>query len=197
GGDAYYPEEPSPSQSQTHPFFNEGGVEKPERSDEIESLVKPVFSEIADDSITMPRPVLVQFEVENYDDEITSNNAQTSFDVRVDGQRTHFYLWDFKEENDGAIVTLRLKWPLEDDAKISIKPNLPKDVSAEDIKSLIERFESEENFSDDKSARALKSHMTAIAHYEKQNNAEKVLKHMDGFYTLLDHQNENEVISTK
>ncbi len=197
GDDAYHPEEPSPSQSQTHPFFKEGGVKKPERSDEIESLVKPVFGEIADESVTMPRPVLVQFEIENYDDEITNNNAQTSFDVRVDGQRTHFYFWDFKEANDVATVTLRLEWPLEEDAEISIKPNVSKEVSAEDIKSLIERLESEENFSDEESANALKTHMNAIAHYEKQNNKKKVLKHMDSFYILLEHQNENEVISSK
>lgn len=120
GRDAYYPEDPSPTQSQTHPFFRTGGVQKPVRSSEIEALVRPVKCEIAVDSITMPRPVLVQFKLENYDGTITRNNAQSSFELKIDGQQTHFYFWDFEEDNGAAVVTLRLDWPVEEGAEIEI-----------------------------------------------------------------------------
>src|SRR5699024_338746 len=115
---------PSPTESQTHPFFREGGVKKPKRSAEIEALAKPVAADIVDGSITMPRPVLVQFELENYDGLITSNNAQTSFELKIDGQPTHFYFYNLEEDNNVATVTLRLEWPVEDGAGINVKSNV-------------------------------------------------------------------------
>lgn len=120
GRDAYNPADPSPTENQTHPFFRVGGVKKPVRSTEIEALVRPVECEIVDGSITMPRPVLVQFEIENYDDVITRNNVQNSFELMIDGQKTHFYFWDFEEDNNVAKVTLRLDWPIEESAEIDI-----------------------------------------------------------------------------
>lgn len=99
-------------------------MKKPERPAEVETLARPVAGDIVDDSITMPRPVLVQFELENYDDLITSNNAQTSFEVKIDGQPTHFYFYNLEENNDVATVTLRLEWAVEDGAEISVKSNV-------------------------------------------------------------------------
>ena len=197
GRDAYYPADPSPTQSQTHPFFREGGVKKPERPAEIESLVTPVACEIADGSITMPRPVLVQFELENYGGAITLNNAQTSFDVMVDGQRTHFYFWDFEEDNDTAIVTLRLEWPLEEGAEISVKPKVASSISASGMKTVVERFEEEGAFENDGVARSLMVHLTAVSRYEEKELAEKVVKHMESFKKLLDHQKDNALISVE
>lgn len=120
GRDAYNPADPSPTENQAHPFFRVGGVKKPVRPAEIEALVTPVECEIVDGSITMPRPVLVQFELKNCDDVITSNNAQSSFDMKVDGQQTHFFFYDFKEDNNVAKITLRLDWPIEEGSEVEI-----------------------------------------------------------------------------
>jgi len=141
-------EQMTPLQNQTHPFHRTGGVQRPERTPEIEALAAPVAADVVEDSVRIPsRPILVEFEIENFgDNEITNNNAQTSFDLKINGQYTHFYFWNFEvhgEEADveaevdadvevetqveaatatTATVTLRLDWPLERDAVITVIP---------------------------------------------------------------------------
>lgn len=68
-------------------------------------------------------------------------------------------------------------------------------ISAMEIKQQVEHFEEEGEITDDRTARALKTHLTAVSRYEDQERAGKVVKHMKGFKTLLDHQRENELIS--
>lgn len=69
-------------------------------------------------------------------------------------------------------------------------------ISASDVnKLLVERFEEEGELEDEETARALKIHLTAVERFEKQAAAEKVVKHMEGFKRLLDHQQENSLIS--
>src|SRR5699024_11159517 len=46
-----------------------------------------------------------------------------------------------------------------------------------------------------RSARTLTMHVTAVSRYEEQELAEKVVKHMEGFKLLLNHQKENEWLS--
>ncbi|MFJ7936082.1 S8 family serine peptidase [Sporosarcina sp. NPDC096371] len=70
-------------------------------------------------------------------------------------------------------------------------------ISAVSIKSLVERFEKEGEFKNATAARALKTHLSAVVLYEKQEAAEKVVKHMKSFKVLLDHQLENKLISEK
>jgi predicted transcriptional regulator len=68
-------------------------------------------------------------------------------------------------------------------------------ISAAEIKLLVEHFAEEGAFIDDESARALTLHLTAVSYYESQDEAEKVINHMESFKDLLDHQLENELIS--
>lgn len=67
--------------------------------------------------------------------------------------------------------------------------------TAENIKSLVERFEDEGAFTSEVAARALKTHMIAVDRFEKQGDTTKVVKHMNGFNLLLEHQVDNELIS--
>ncbi len=128
GRSPYYPTEDGqpPTKSMTHPFFvvDEDGVMKgvkmPVRPAAIKALVRPVEGKVIDGSITMPRPVLVQFKMEYYGGEITMNNAPSSFELKIDGKLTHFYFWDFEEDNGVAKVTLRLEWPVERGANVEI-----------------------------------------------------------------------------
>ncbi|WP_449355256.1 serine hydrolase domain-containing protein [Virgibacillus natechei] len=62
--------------------------------------------------------------------------------------------------------------------------------SAHAMKALVEDFAAREEFSSEV-AHSLKVHLTAVSHYEDQESAEKVVKHMEGFKSLLDHQQEN------
>ena len=65
------------------------------------------------------------------------------------------------------------------------------------MQELIEQFEAEGGCDSEKTARSLKTHLTAVAQYEKQEATEKVVKHMKSFKILLDYQKENKLISEK
>jgi uncharacterized repeat protein (TIGR02543 family) len=122
GRSAYVPapDGKSPVTVQPHPFLLPGGIKKPVRPAALEALVKPVTGEVVADSITMPRLVLVQFQLENPSGEVTMNNAATSFELKIDGQPTHFYFWTYAEADGVATVTLRLEWPVEEGAVVTV-----------------------------------------------------------------------------
>ena len=65
------------------------------------------------------------------------------------------------------------------------------------IVALVERFEKEGEFKNAQAARALKTHLTAVAQYEKKEAGDKIVKHMKGFKVLLDAQKESKLISDK
>lgn len=70
-------------------------------------------------------------------------------------------------------------------------------TSISDMKILVERFEDEGEFQNDRAVRSLKTHLIALERYEKQEKAEKVIKHLKGFKLLLDQQLDKELISKK
>ncbi|MFJ7936079.1 discoidin domain-containing protein [Sporosarcina sp. NPDC096371] len=71
------------------------------------------------------------------------------------------------------------------------------DVSANNLKALVERLAEDGEFSNQGTARSLQVHLTAVSQYEKQEVAGKVVKHMQSFKLLLDQQFENKLISDK
>lgn len=71
------------------------------------------------------------------------------------------------------------------------------DINSIDIKALVERFEERGEFKSDQDARSLKIHLTAVNRYEEKELSEKVIKHMESFKLLLDHQKEKELISER
>lgn len=81
-------------------------------------------------------------------------------------------------------------------AELNVFRAPPAESSAE-IKVLIERFEEDGEFESESVARALKIHLTAVDRYEREEKAEKVVKHMKSFGQLLDHQKENDSISER
>lgn len=83
------------------------------------------------------------------------------------------------------------------EATFEIQYGLPDGISAAGIKTLVERFKDEGAFANDGAAHALTVHLMAVDHYEKKQEAEKVVKHTEGFKQLLVHQKENESISEK
>lgn len=68
-------------------------------------------------------------------------------------------------------------------------------VTSSDMKALVERLEDEGEIENDHTAHALKMHLTAVDRFERQEAAEKVVKHLHGFQLLLDHQRDNALIS--
>lgn len=70
-------------------------------------------------------------------------------------------------------------------------------TTASGMKERVERYEDDGEFEDSDAVRSLRVHLTAVSHYEEQEQAEKVIKHVEGFQDLLDHQQENDLISEK
>lgn len=68
-------------------------------------------------------------------------------------------------------------------------------LSAANMKKLVNQFMESGAFANDHTARALTMHLSAVSLYEEKGLAEKVVKHMEGFKLLLNHQKENELIS--
>ncbi|GIN74460.1 hypothetical protein J14TS2_49350 [Bacillus sp. J14TS2] len=69
--------------------------------------------------------------------------------------------------------------------------------SALEIKDIIDELDQEGEFESSEVVYALKEHLTAVAHFEKTNKADKVVKHMKGFKGLLDQQKNDKLISSK
>ncbi|MFJ7934450.1 beta-N-acetylglucosaminidase domain-containing protein [Sporosarcina sp. NPDC096371] len=60
--------------------------------------------------------------------------------------------------------------------------------SANSLRELIEQFEKEGQLTNKSAAHALKLHLTAVSQYEKKEEIEKVVKHMENFKLLLSNQ---------
>lgn len=72
----------------------------------------------------------------------------------------------------------------------------PEEINASQIKSIVEELE-EAGEVDSGVAHSLTIHLTAVSHYESKDEAEKVIKHMNGFKQLLNHQRDHQLISEK
>src|SRR5699024_9378587 len=68
-------------------------------------------------------------------------------------------------------------------------------VSAAEMKSLAEELAEAGEFENNSAVRSLTMQLTVVSHYEGKEEAEKVVKHMNGFKQLLSHQLENQLIS--
>lgn len=78
-----------------------------------------------------------------------------------------------------------------------IEKVLLNDLSANGIRNLVTYYEDQEAFANPSDAHALRTHMTAVAHFEDQGQHKKVLKHMQGFIALVEQMKKTEGISEK
>jgi len=69
--------------------------------------------------------------------------------------------------------------------------------SVEAMIELVENFEESGEFADDETARALRMHLVAVNAYEEQGMSDKVVRHLESFTLLLDHQKQNDVITDR
>ncbi|WP_164215292.1 FixG Ig-like domain-containing protein [Virgibacillus sp. YIM 98842] len=102
-----------------------------------------------------------------------------------------------EEKQDPVNLTFTITSETDPDQTATETNVLINDISAAGLKALVERFEEIGEFSSDTAARVLKIHFTAIDRFEKQEQGEKVVKHMERLQLLLEQQLENEQISEK
>ena len=108
--------------NQVHPFFKDGGIQRPERSDEQLALVTPVVGDIAGARLIGGHTAnIVRFEFSGFNAPITMDNAPPSFEVFIDGALTHFTFYNYNETAPGiATIDLRLEWPVDTKAEVSV-----------------------------------------------------------------------------
>ncbi|MFA1820114.1 M14 family zinc carboxypeptidase [Virgibacillus oceani] len=70
------------------------------------------------------------------------------------------------------------------------RPALYLETSAADVKELFEYYDEAGKFENDQVARSLDVHLSAVNHYEQNEQMDKFLKHMPGLNLLLDQQSE-------
>src|SRR5699024_12536645 len=68
-------------------------------------------------------------------------------------------------------------------------------LSAEGMKILVNNLNNDGDIDNGQTLEALRLHLTAISHYEKQDKPEKIIKHMEGFKKLVDRQKNDQSIS--
>lgn len=112
---------------------------------------------------------------------IGSDNGQTYIGIFNDGTEVNMHT------GEGTFML--------DNLRIEKLDATPPVSTISDLKELVEEFEETGDISSDEAARALKLHLTALEHFERIGNDEKVVKHLNGFKDLLSHQNEEEQIS--
>lgn len=91
--------------------------------------------------------------------------------------------------------TLDADQPYSYSYKLSPVAEDASDIRAEDIKALVEQLEERGAIEGEETVRALKTHLTAVGHYEEQAQADKVIKHMTSFKQLLDHHRDRGLMS--
>ncbi|WP_272030033.1 penicillin acylase family protein [Oceanobacillus kimchii] len=125
----------------------------------------------------------VVVDVGEWDNSIAMNSPGQSGDSNSKHYDNLFDTW----ANDGAIPLLYSRDKIEEatDQRIILLPVLENNVGS--LEMLIEHFKTEEEFEGEDAARVLEIHLKAVSQFEKQGNAEKVLKHMRGFVDLLEH----------
>src|SRR5699024_5821427 len=69
--------------------------------------------------------------------------------------------------------------------------------SVADMMRLVESYENTGEFKSDKAAHALSIHLIAVNRYEEKESYEKVVKHLEGFKLLLNHQKKENLISDR
>lgn len=70
-------------------------------------------------------------------------------------------------------------------------------LSTSGMQMLVEAFEKNGEFSSADAVHTLKRHLDAVNYYERNNMAEKVVKHLGNLKLLLDYQREKDLISEK
>lgn len=69
-------------------------------------------------------------------------------------------------------------------------------ISVEDIQDIVSDLEDSGDIKDGDTAHDLTLHLKAVAQFEKKEAADKVIKHMNSFKTLIDYQNDEDHITS-
>ena len=149
--------------------------------------------------------------IEGANDEVTIENIEKDQIVRLyDTLESGTPLAEKVAEEDGTItfddldfgdeagrIYYTVQTPeLNESLKYSVS-YLSEKLIVSDLKLLVYQWDIKKGLADSETLRTLKTHLTAVEHYEKMGKTDKVVKHLEGFKTLLDDQLENDSITKK
>lgn len=135
--------------------------------------------------------------------------------VENDGIRNGAYLIEGIEEQEDNRVTINIgnitlvrnyvdsddlskgfTYNIEEGAIFTIPLSTEK-MGVHALQQLVEQLKLEGELENERVHHTLKLHLTAVGHFDKKGKAGKVVKHMNSFNQLLEHQLENELISAQ
>lgn len=134
--------------------------------------------------------------------EYTLNEA---LNVKVTAQYNNGYTRDVTDQSN--ITGFDASKPGDQQLKITYKENgktiirntmvhvIAEKTSITKMQYLVKSLHNKGEITDDNAASALDIHLAAMKQFEKTNQPEKVLKHLDRFQTLLEHQRNKGLIS--
>lgn len=123
-----------------------------------------------------------------YNQKVKGYTSDLEHKYQVDFEQTMQSEGVYVDQGDNRIISYH-------NLKINIKPFQIRDFSANEIKSNIEDLEETENFDNATVVRILTNHLSAVNHFENNEEDEKVLKHMKSFKHLLKVKEESDLIS--
>ena len=74
---------------------------------------------------------------------------------------------------------------------------IPHMSTSSHINTIIDQYEKTGDLDDEEVIHSLKTHLTAVSHYEKNEKSKKVVKHTKSFKLLLKQYRDNELISNQ
>lgn len=75
------------------------------------------------------------------------------------------------------------------------RPGVSPNITASHIEATVDRYDELGKFANSSVARALKLHAKSLSLYESTGQYDKVIKHLNGFNQLLDHNSNNDLIT--
>src|SRR5690625_2848779 len=97
-----------------------------------------------------------------------------------------FFLFPILGTGGGAIAQANSDFEVDDSVSSSAA-----------IIKRVEQLAGSGDITDSSVVHSLKLHLMAVGQFEEQDKTDKVVKHMNGFKSLVEHQHENELISEK
>ncbi|WP_449355060.1 gamma-glutamyltransferase [Virgibacillus natechei] len=71
----------------------------------------------------------------------------------------------------------------------------PNESTVAYLQYLVDELKEDGEFNDESAIRHVETHLASLAHYESTENMDKAIKHLDGFKVLIEHQNDDGLIS--
>lgn len=162
-------------------------AELPEGQRSLVQALKETGKPVATVSLGLPYDVQNYPEIDAYIASYALDNWQLSNPTSINAAVEVV----FGEEPGGKLpVTIEGQYPFGHGLSYS-------SYSASDIQNLVKQYAENGEFENDEAVRSLEMHLTAVSHYENQENGDKVVRHMGGFKVLLDRQHDNGLISSE